>query len=273
MKTIILVAPNGARKTKKDHPNIPLTPEELGKEAKNCADAGAALYHLHIRDDDYKHSLDVARYEAAINQIKKYAGENIIIQCTTEQCGVYKPEDQIHMAKTLKPEAISVAIREIIPDESYLSKAADFLAWVEAHKIMPQYILYSPQEVEYFASLVNKQIVPGKKHFVLFVMGKKNNPDPKADWAVPHDLDKFLEAKQKFLSPDITWAMCSFGGNENACALYCAENGGHPRIGFENNHLLANGETAESNAALVKQLVAGLKATPATALEARKYFI
>ncbi len=47
---VIAVAPNGARKSKADHPRLPLTPSELAECAQDCLDAGASMLHLHVRD-------------------------------------------------------------------------------------------------------------------------------------------------------------------------------------------------------------------------------
>ena len=46
----IAVAPNGARRTKADHPRLPMTPAEIAREAAAAREAGAAMLHLHIRD-------------------------------------------------------------------------------------------------------------------------------------------------------------------------------------------------------------------------------
>ena len=43
---IIAVAPNGARKTKDNHPNIPLTPTEIAQTAQDCLSAGASMMHF-----------------------------------------------------------------------------------------------------------------------------------------------------------------------------------------------------------------------------------
>ena len=45
-----MVAPNGARKTKKDHPNLPISISEIVKEAVNCFNEGANAIHAHVRD-------------------------------------------------------------------------------------------------------------------------------------------------------------------------------------------------------------------------------
>ena len=46
----LMVAPNGARKVKKDHPAVPLTISETVATAKSCYEAGAGAIHLHVRD-------------------------------------------------------------------------------------------------------------------------------------------------------------------------------------------------------------------------------
>ena len=63
-----MIAPNGARKQKKDVPNIPLSMDELVSEAINCELAGAHGIHLHMRDAKYNHSLDHDSYDRCIKK-------------------------------------------------------------------------------------------------------------------------------------------------------------------------------------------------------------
>ncbi len=86
--SLIAVAPNGARKLKTDHPQIPLNAEELSETAKNCFAAGASMIHLHVRDENNRHSLAVDAYKEAIKEIQK-AEPNIFIQVTSEAVGIY----------------------------------------------------------------------------------------------------------------------------------------------------------------------------------------
>ena len=68
---VVMVAPNGARRTKADHPNLPLIPAEIAREAERCAAAGASVLHLHVRDEDGRHSLDPRLYLAAIDAVRR----------------------------------------------------------------------------------------------------------------------------------------------------------------------------------------------------------
>ncbi|MBQ4433099.1 MAG: 3-keto-5-aminohexanoate cleavage protein, partial [Bacteroidales bacterium] len=51
-KLIITAAICGAEVTKEQNPNVPYTVEEIVREAKSAVDAGAAIVHLHVREDD-----------------------------------------------------------------------------------------------------------------------------------------------------------------------------------------------------------------------------
>lgn len=249
---IISVAPNGARKTKQDHSNIPLTAAEIAKEARLCLETGAALLHLHIRDANGNHTLDSSIYQEVIAAVKKEVGHKLVIQATSEAVGIYSSQQQMQMVKDVRPEAVSLAIKEIIPNSASEKEASTFLAWVLKENILPQYILYSEAELRRFDTLVKKGIIPGDVHSVLFVLGRYS----KGQTSSPKDLLDYVEnarALECFDSPRFIWTVCAFGPLEAACMATAAALGGNPRIGFENNMYLSNGTKAENNAALISQ--------------------
>lgn len=253
----ISVAPNGARKTKEQAPPIPLSIEELAEEAYHCQQAGAVLYHLHIRDKDQKHILDAEQYKDTIAAIKEKVGDNMVIQSTTEAVGIYTPEQQITLVEELKPEATSLALREFIPSPDYEASSCEFLNWVTTEGIFAQYILYSPEELSYYLTLKELGKILNNNDFLLFVLGKKHaKSNDNSAYATPKDLAPFLDILQKHptLAPK-GWAICAFGGYELDCMIGAATQGGHVRIGFENNHLLKDQSPAPSNAGLIKQFV------------------
>lgn len=246
---IISVAPNGARKTKKDHANLPMTATELAYEAKACQEAGASLLHLHVRDKTGKHTLNTETYLEAIKAVHKEVGDKLIIQVTSEAVGMYTPEEQMQMVREVKPEAVSLAIKEIMPDETYETQGAEFLAWVEASNILPQYILYSDEELRRFATLAKRGVIPGNRHSVLFVLGRY----AKDQTSSPQDLLPYLTTATALGLNNIIWSVCAFGAQEAACMLAAATLGGNPRIGFENNMYLYDGSLAPATSALVTQ--------------------
>src|SRR5215475_6542753 len=95
----IAVAPNGGRRTKADHPAIPLTADELARTAAECLEAGACLIHVHVRQADGSHLLDPDAYRQALGAIRAEVGNRLVIQITTEALGVYAPPAQIAVLK------------------------------------------------------------------------------------------------------------------------------------------------------------------------------
>lgn len=249
---ILTVAPNGARKTKADHPALPMTPDDIAACAASCAEAGAAMIHLHVRDRRGGHTLDAETYRAAMAAVRRDLGQDIIIQVTSEAVGIYEPQQQMAMVRALRPEAVSLAVREIVPSADREAEAAGFFAWMRDEAVLPQFILYSSADLRRLDDLIARGIVPPGRHFALFVLGRYT-PGQVSE---PGDLMPFLNANES-AHP---WAVCAFGPREAACTAAATAFGGHVRVGFENNMLLADGSRAPDNAALVAAAAANAKA-------------
>ena len=245
---ILAVAPNGARKTRRDHPAVPIRPAEIADSAAAALKAGAAMIHLHVRDDEEKHSLDPGAYREAIAAVRDAVGDDLVIQVTSEAVGIYTPAQQMAMVRDLQPEAVSLAVREIVPDAASEAEAGPFLAWLAETGTLPQYILYDEADLARFAALKAAGVVPPGPAFLLFVLGRYT-PGQRSQ---PADLLPFMAARQAV--PEVAalpWAVCAFGPKENACVTTAAALGGHARVGFENNLYLASGALAADNAELV----------------------
>ena len=241
---IVMSAPNGARRGKDDNPTLPTTAPELATCAEQVLDAGASILHLHVRDETGGHTLDPDRYREALDAIRARVDDRLLLQITTESCGLYAPEEQEAVVRDLKPEAVSIALRELCADADGEKKAAEFFAWLNDNDVMTQYILYSSQEVQRFEKLRTRGVVPQEWPFVLLVLGRY--ADSRTGDA--SQLPEFVAP----LSPDVCWAVCCFGETESDAVIAAAEMNGHARVGFENNLLLPDGSRAPDNAALVR---------------------
>ncbi len=258
---ILMAALNGSRLRKTDYPQLPVTSEEIAKEAKLCRDAGAAMVHVHVRDSNDQHALDADLFREVMEEIKTSVGEDIIFQVTTEAVGRYAPEEQMELVEHLRPEAVSVALSELLPEGGDETRVSEFLKWLHKEGVWPQFILYRPEDLTHLLSLQQKGVVPFKHLFVLFVLGRYQK-DMQSN---PEDLDPFLD---ELGANDISWMMCAFGRAENACAGYAIAKGGHARIGFENNILLPDGSQASSNADLIQLVAKEAEAIPRPVMSA-----
>jgi 3-keto-5-aminohexanoate cleavage enzyme len=244
---IITSAPNGAYKLAADHAAVPLTAHSLASTAKTCLDAGAAMLHMHIRDAQGKHSLDVQGYRDALQVVKAAVGDEMVLQITSEAAKVYQAPEQIAMVQALRPEAVSVGLREL--DQPAIGEAglSQFFGWLARERVMTQVILYDVADLQRWQSLRASGVIPEAPWFLLFVLGRYTVGQTSS----PLDLVPFVHAH----TGTEPWAMCAFGATEHACAAAAAALGGHARVGFENNLLLKTGQTAPDNAALVNQVV------------------
>ncbi|PHS22699.1 MAG: class III aminotransferase [Robiginitomaculum sp.] len=245
---IIMSAPNGARRQKNDHPALPITPRELADCAVQVYDAGASILHLHVRDKNNQHSLDVERYRAAIGAIREAVGDDLIIQVTTEAVGRYNRLEQMEMVKRLRPQAVSLALREICPTDEELSQAEAFIGWMLDERIFPQYILYDEEDYIRFEAYRNKGIFHNDSPFVLFVLGRYQNAKSPNNASSTGFLKKIQQAR-------FPWAVCGFAENERQVITYATKYGGHIRVGFENNILHENKALLEDHAYMISMCV------------------
>ena len=243
---LITVAPNGAYKQRPDHPALPITTSELGRTAKLCLDAGAAMIHMHIRDAEGRHSLDVQGYRDAQQAVKAAVGDELIIQVTSEAARVYKAPEQIAMVTALKPEAVSVGLREVDQPEIGEAGLAQFFGWLAKERVMTQVIVYDVADLQRWQALRAQGVIPDAPWSLLFVLGRYSV----GQTSEAKDLLPFVMAH----TGQEPWSMCAFGAGEHACATTAVALGGHARVGFENNLLLNNGQVAPVNAALVRQI-------------------
>ncbi len=254
MNTGIMVAPNGARLLKNEHDELPLRKAQIVNTALKCENAGAQAIHLHVRDDKCKHILDVKRYQETIKAIKEKCSSDFIVQATTESVGMYKPNEMISLIKELKPQATSVAIKELLPSDDNkeeLKNAKEFYSFSRAENIGVQHILYSSDDLRRFYKLREQEIITGDKHSILFVLGRY----AKDQTCESDDLNPYLQTlKELNLEKDVNWMLCAFGINEIPSLLKAAVLGGHSRIGFENSRVLPDGSKAKNNETQVQYL-------------------
>lgn len=250
----LMVAPNGARRGKVDHPALPITDEELIETTLACHKAGADGVHLHLRDAIGNHLLDAGRYQALLNELTNLAPE-MYLQVTSEAAGKYSSDAQRAMVRRLQPRHVSVAMREMVRSPEEWPAARDFYQWATETGVSVQHILYSPQEVRTFVEACACGDIPGSSHQIIFVQGSYANGS-RDSIALETYLHPLAEAK---LLADIDWMVCAFGAQETASLVRAAELGGKARVGFENSLWNADGTLAKDNAERVREVDLALR--------------
>lgn len=265
-RLLIGVAPNGARRTRQDHGALPLTPLELARTAAACAEAGAAMFHLHVRDKRGRHSLDPELYRRAMTEVEAAVGEAMVIQVSSEAAGIYGPDEQIKLMGRLAPRCISIGLCEFLGDCRYIDRAKDFFYSLSLNGTGIQFILYSPHEVSLYEDFSRQGVLPGENHFLLFVVGSYQGKENTV-----YSLEQYLAA----LRGKNSWMACGFGINEHRVIKEAMKLGGHVRIGFENNLHRPDGSVAKNNEELVQmamEVAAAMDRKPADGDFARSLF-
>ena len=109
---IIMVAPNGARKTRLDHASLPVSIEATVSEAAACHAAGASALHAHVRGSNDEHVLDAGLYRELIAEMTRRV-PGMLIQITSEAVGIYTPQQQVDCIQAVIPQMVSMGLREI----------------------------------------------------------------------------------------------------------------------------------------------------------------
>ena len=240
----LMVAPNGARLTKADHPALPMTAIEIANTAVACAAAGATAIHTHVRDDAGRHSLDPQRYAQTIETIR--ARSDIRIQISTEAAGMFDVAMQRTCLANTTAQDASVSIREMARDPDGM---VDTYNSAVKSGISIQHILYDSSDVALLFDAQDRGDVPACANRAICVLGRY----AAGQRSTPSDLKPFLSAMKH---RPLDWAVCAFGPEEQACLLAALNEGGNVRIGFENNRLAPNGTPFPDNSTSVAAFVA-----------------
>lgn len=256
---LLAVAPNGARKQYADHPALPITPDELAETAESCLAAGAAMMHVHVRDEKngYQHCIDAKKYTAAFSAIDERVGQGLFLQATTEAVGIYSAEEQMAMVRELatlqagRPTfGVSLAVRELMANHVADHVINEFFTFLQQENILPQLIIYDVADRQRFQDLLQRGVLPCSAYACLFVLGRYH-ANGQSDPAELLPFFSDLTGVSNFMG-------CAFGAREARVAQACALLGGHMRIGYENNTLMADGRVSANNAELIAQTARGL---------------
>ncbi|WP_068312114.1 3-keto-5-aminohexanoate cleavage protein [Polycladidibacter hongkongensis] len=251
---ILMSAPNGARRGKADHAALPVSIAETVECAAQVRAAGADALHAHVRDANGEHVLDAGLYGELLQELSQQQ-KDLVVQITTEAVGRYTPQQQAELVQAVMPRAVSVALREMLPEGGDADVGKRFYAFAKEAGIALQHILYAPEDFARLQHLQATGQLPANYGSHLYVLGRYAK-DQQSD---PADLVGFLH--QRSVQADAPAFMtCAFGTMETASIAATMAVGGHGRIGFENSLWNGDGERARDNAQRIAE-VAQLRRT------------
>jgi 3-keto-5-aminohexanoate cleavage enzyme len=263
---IISVAITGSVPRKKDNPALPVTVAEQVESTHAAYEAGAALVHVHVRNDDESSSSDPEKFARLQEGIRAHC-PGMIIQFSTGGRG-RAPEARGAMLY-LRPDMASLATGSVNFPTIVYENPPDFVrnlaTTMRDHGIKPEIEVFDLAMLYNAVDLVAEGLILTPPH-VQFVFGVKH--------ALParRDILEFEIAKLKELSPRATWTAAGIGKHQLEVNHWALELGGHCRTGLEDNIRWDKTTLAPGNAALVErvaELCAEYGRPVATAAQAR----
>ena len=249
-KLIITAAICGAEVTKEQNPAVPYTVEEIVREAKSAVDAGAAIVHLHVREDDGTPTQSHVRFQESEEAIYKVCPDVILIPSTGGAVGM-SPEERLDSTNTTPiPEMATLDcgtcnFGDEIFDNTMPTMRAFGKRMIEKG-IKPEYECFEMGHLDTILTMARKGEVPGDPmqfNFVLGVPGCTPATVSNLAWMVNQ------------IPAGSTWTVTGVGRSAFPMAAAAIAMGGNVRVGFEDNIYLSKGVKASSNGELVAKVV------------------
>jgi 3-keto-5-aminohexanoate cleavage enzyme len=261
---ILTAAICGAETTRQQTPYLPITADELAAEAERCAQAGASVIHLHVRNDDGTPTQDRALFEKAIRAIR--ARCDAIVQTTTGGA-VGMSADERAQPLLCNPEMATLNAGSLnFGDDVFLNPfpmVREFARRMRERGIVPELECYDAGHVESCLALAKEGVIDLPAHFD-FVLGVRGG------LGASEENFRFLLGK---LPQGSSFSVAGIGRHQLPMAELSLRLGGHARCGLEDNVYLSKGVLAKGSYELVARLAelargAGRAvATPAQARE------
>ena len=251
-KTIITVALTGAWPKKENNPNVPMTPQEIADDIYDCWQAGAAVAHMHMRDDEGNGTMDVNKFRETVTLLREQHPDCDIVLNMTTSGDLHATDEtrQIHL-KELRPEMGSYDCGSMnwmnsglfINSPAFLEELGKNM---QEWNVKPEIEAFDPGMIGNAAYYVKKGVLTEPVHFQM-CMGCANGIPGSTKNLV------FMVETMNQLVPGSTWSAFGVGHSAMEIMYATVALGGHIRVGMEDNVMYAKGQLAESNRQFVER--------------------
>ena len=251
-KLIITAAVTGSVPTRQTNPNIPYSPQEIADEIVRVCEAGASIAHVHVRDPHSgAPSFELNYFAEVLDRVRPRC--DILLNFTTSGVNVPRGENFLECRfgpASLKPDicSLDIASKNFHTRVSYNPPEWGPYCAQKAREIgvKPEIEIFDSGHFPPAYKLIEDGLLdpPYLFQICLGVSG-----------GAPADLKSFLFMFEKISSPHIVWSAMGIGRAQFPIAAMSILQGGHVRVGFEDNVFLSKGLIAKSNSELVEKAV------------------
>ena len=241
---VLTAAIVGAEITRAQTPHLPITAREIADEAARCREAGAAVIHLHVRNDDGTPTQNAERFAEAIAAIR--AKTDCIIQTSTGGA-VGMSIDERAQPLSCKPEMATLNCGTInFGDDVFVNSRKDIrdlAARIAKAGSIAELECYEVGHVEEALKLLAEGAIRPPLHFQ-FVLGVAGGLGAR---------EEHVRYMKTLLPQGATWAVAAVGRHQQPLTEAAMRLGGHARVGLEDNIYLEKGVLSEGSAPLVRR--------------------
>jgi 2-dehydropantoate 2-reductase len=280
---VLKIAACGAYIMPNVNPNQPLTQKAINEQVEKCIDLGACSCHIHVRDDNGMHTLDLSRFHEVIDNLReKYGRENLLIDGCPEggkdfidTCGPLIEFKDEWETCPLTCAAVWLGNLLFIPSTSLATQGMGKI--MEDLGIKPEMVCHDLGDIDNARRWLIETGIVKKPYYFRLSMGQTGwgtvtNPRALMD-TYRQACDRILE-----IDPDAK-VMVSMSGRAGIWGVMLAAMYGPPiigaRIGMEDSIWMrpTDDEVIKDNPSIMKNLIKGLEflgRRPATANEYRE---
>ena len=245
-QTLITVAPTGAEADKSAVPALPVTLDELVVTAKECESAGAAVIHVHVRDETARPTLDAGRLADTVAALRE--GTGLIVQLSTGGAVTDGFADRLAVLDA-EPDACSLTCGTVNFGDEVFANPYPFIRELyqltQARQVVPEFELFDLGHVATLHRLLGEFGLPAGGHVHCdLVMGVPGG--------MPGDVAT-LAAAVAALPAGATWSATGIGRTTLPVLFGALGAGGHLRVGMEDTLTFARGRPVARNAELVER--------------------
>ncbi len=248
--TLITVAPTGAETAKADMPQLPTTLPELVETALRCERAGAALIHVHIRDEQHRPSLDPTRLRDTVQALRE--ATDLVVQLSPGG-SVHDPLEARLRVLDAGPDSCSLTCGTVNFGDEVFTNPYPFMSrlYVQAQEqqVVPEFELFDLGQVAALGRLIDQHGLPfGGRVHVDFVTGVPGG--------MPGTVPALVAGVSALPAEVTSWSATGIGRTHLPIAAAALAMGGHLRVGMEDNLMLARGRPVQHNDELVSRAAA-----------------
>ena len=228
---IINVALTGAVPSKRDSPSLPVSPEEIAEDAIACAEAGASIVHIHVRDAEGHSVHDASLYEETIARIRKAEPQLIVCVTTSGRVGSDPAAraTALRLDPSLQPDMASLTLGSFNFPMAVSHNSPDvmvgLLTEMKERGIKPELEVFEAGMVNTANYLMERDLIGPSPYFNV-LLGSMDSA-PAFVGTLAHIVDRLPQGCE--------WAAAGIGMFQRQMVVAGAVMGGNVRTGLEDS--------------------------------------